>query len=473
MQGSRCCRTDVFFSLPEDVQLLVLQVWIGCLYESTFMLMLSRLDIACCCRALRPAFLSLVAHPAHDWKDRESTSWTTNSATGKLAYLRWLHSRHIAVRALLISELQLVAGRQTSFTLPAVTAIEFSSVFTCNDNHLGALLAMCPNITSIAFSAAPRHNPPRSALSTITSALGLTRHSDITQCLSRCTHLQALDIHLGSISVHSLIALLGQCPGLTQLTLREFSNTTQSMDDILQVKQLRHFAVIHWRYHGSHDHFTRLVADHPWLDHIQLASQALNRPGKYLSLLPGVFATMNALQELLDACKDVTKLKLNLLCWYGHTAIVSAPFRLRRIGDTLHYLTDVTIVCDFDYNLEMPEEDVLNIAVSSTWLTRLELVGHILTDAGLHMLARSCLLLQQLIAEGTILCPNKITDAGIAELLAGCSELKELNVNYSPRVTDISREAAAGREGLKFTHFATMPVYSMAGFDMYGKSKRR
>lgn len=136
-----------FFNvLPTDLQLLVLQSWLGN-HDAAQLLTSSALDIACCNHSLRETFLSLMYHPAFQWSKHDVDHFVSKHLT---AFLVWLHSRKVRMKSLFITNDNISLFVGARYTLPSVECLILWKLSPGKEAAINALLGVCPNVTSIS-----------------------------------------------------------------------------------------------------------------------------------------------------------------------------------------------------------------------------------------------------------------------------------------------------------------------------------
>lgn len=96
-------RAPFFRILPMDLQVCVLRHWLGEANDPRRLLSVSFMDIACCNRADRSAFLELACHPLQLWLTCKPRSKDLR------CFMLWLSSRRVAVNSLMVTESNLSA----------------------------------------------------------------------------------------------------------------------------------------------------------------------------------------------------------------------------------------------------------------------------------------------------------------------------------------------------------------------------
>lgn len=146
--GASAGKPHFFHTLPMDIQVCVLQTWLGEVNDPDRLVALSALDIACCNKALRPALLDLTGHPLNIW-----TKCATRLASKDLrCFILWLAARQVHVTGLVLTDTNLQALAKNPFGLPFLPSVENIMLYSSNVVGLYAVLNVCPHADSLEGS---------------------------------------------------------------------------------------------------------------------------------------------------------------------------------------------------------------------------------------------------------------------------------------------------------------------------------
>lgn len=131
-----------FFDIvPQDLQQEIVFCWVT---DSTsqcdisLLHILSILDIACCNKSIRQAFLFLAAHPIHPWADCYSEygdqEGSDNACTlTKYECAIWLAKRKLGLKSLVVTQSGLDSfPLPVDFALPTITSLKIQNITTSN-----------------------------------------------------------------------------------------------------------------------------------------------------------------------------------------------------------------------------------------------------------------------------------------------------------------------------------------------------
>lgn len=481
--------SSLFFRLPDDLQLLVLQAWLTSEGDDRALLhILSTLDIAFCCRAVRHAFLSLAAHPALRWQSREQIMTQPCDSTwhikDMLGYMGWLHSRGVAVKALSLtaSGIQnLLSSQQTSW-LPALfqqtptppcmlASVEHISTDFLDSMHpkeVQFLLASCPNVTSLEVCGSytgvrwPTMAPILSAchvrikyfclrgrsaasLTEIAELFGkdleelllcyptMVTDDGVEAVRQHCKHLRLLhlDLHMVS-SIESAFRLFRACKEVNEHMVIDFVCHAWDITAMLTAGlQLRRFA-----WHPVHlgtprlSLFPQLLEAHPDWTLIKMDQFSFDRAAHQLTLktsTTNVTAT-DLLDRILLVCRPVLKLDV-VLC---HST--GAESQITRIGNAVGLtLQELTLSLSIGYD----GPSAVGIALQCSQLVRLTIIDLVLVEGDLEQVALHCPKLQYLCIQDHYKPVEPLAwDAGIEAIIACCQYMKHLHIDNGIRLTN-------------------------------------
>lgn len=453
-----------FALLPSDVQLLVLQSWIGRHDDGGIQLLkaLTALDIAVCHHSDRSAFLHLLSHPAIKWPQNTINTHTidpddlemkrTRAVVDCIGALKWLKCRRLRLTAKDI----LSPGTQQFAVIPTITA-----VFSHHSIPAG-LLAACPNLTSIECRCAsamwkklastshrvkrlvslqdyhPKAQSSVEAICTVLRADFLEElkvqfvppNQQILQTLCGCTNLKVLRVP--GLQSHHLLQILRSNARLTDLTVVQFLGGKEVLLHVLSNgKQLRRFQNRYWSYLA--DAFTILamaLEKCPWLEYVYFNQCSYDKTTGCLQLLDAESFSTDTISMAIDCilahCRIFPKL---LLCASVHTALFSKLSALTKAfaGSRLRELS----VHGYGPNMSKHELlSFLGIALCAPLLERLELCKVSISDEELKQLGQSCKALRHLTIEGSSREHLNLSDDGFEALVAGCGLLQELKLAF-------------------------------------------
>lgn len=257
--------------LPLALQVTILMDWLcvqngNCDRTSghTVVLAISRLDVDCCCRALRPLFLELAKSVKLSF-----TGWKGRGFSASACYLRWLFTREVAVPLILFDE-----SWPEDEAFPQEVAGHLRSVITVNmtDRRFARdVLNTFPNVSYLYWEFSDRYYGYESVwrlfaqfthlpLTTIhvsddleedtirvvrlfgdtlmTLAVGscedVSLFRDVCQTVGNCCRqLTILTLDLEDHHWTYAAPIFLSCSQLTDLTLSHFEGTDQDMFDLV------------------------------------------------------------------------------------------------------------------------------------------------------------------------------------------------------------------------------------------------
>lgn len=250
-----------FGPLPADVQILILQSFIGRPDDGGMQMLgvLSDLDIACCNHGDRPAFLQLARHPLIKWPDHDNVTHFKNSYHGVInegaACLAWLAARKVPL-------IILTAMRFERFPKKIAVVPSIKKVYAHLDVCVG-LLTACPNVESIECHSAwalwkrlaNYHNkvqrivttgedkPKSQSVNDATCSflerntlkelkVNLRMNADLVDAFCKCTHLKVLEA--SGLTADDVLDILESCTNLEDLGLQAFDGTPEELGAVLK-----------------------------------------------------------------------------------------------------------------------------------------------------------------------------------------------------------------------------------------------
>lgn len=488
-----------FQLLPEDLQLLVLQPWLADNHDDKSMLLhLSRLDIACCNRSLRRAYLGLSSHPGLKWPkvvkylDKKSVSLPIKDM---LCYMKWLHVRQVAVCGLVFTHRCLQTLQQTRSLLPwsrqaiieqfTLPSIQHVSVHLYK--HIQAVkfvLSRCPAVTSmecldrgycqllpmLSYILPPGVRLKQMLLEhcwfgNIIELIGLlgnslerlhidqtVLHDDGIDALRyHCPNLRALHIGVLCASSANTISLVKSCKDMCELIFTDV-DTVSSTDFVSTLIEAIHpqMKVFGWQEAPSGAPLLPLFIDsYPGLERIEMNWCPFHRAAKDLTVTcsdhtnehpANIVDSTNALERLVVSCRPLSKLTVRIAASFA-----SCSEQILKIGDAMEseMLTDLTIMNLHNYRFSQASNT--HIALQCAHLTRLSFVDIdvCVGDEELQQIAHCCRKLEYLHISHTS-CNRvgpiaSITDVGMEALIANCINLKVLHIHTTNAVAITSR----------------------------------
>lgn len=445
----------LFNQVPCDVQLDILQGWIGNPdSDRELLLTLSAMDVACCNRSLRRRFLELPARLAFQ-KAGCCENKTCLMILDMLCYMKWLRDRRIAVKCL-HSRNKLVdlpkVRDQLKFTLPCeILTLGHKTIpywlegilRACPDVHtvrwdgdegvwivrFWELLATVPlpklstlNLMAIRWHVASKYLKGLRAIGHQLQHLRMpcTLLSDevLEVMVNHCQQLRTLDISMAGVPVWNILQLLRSCQQLQELTLRQ--HWCGDPRALLAAAGPRLHALSLEMY-LPYELIAHIIAAYPFLGRLQCHGFRFCRSSKARAFTPeGPDPDCTqALEALLIACGDIADLEINERCPIDETIVSMIGSRL---GDALTSLT-VNSFSGFWV-------DRLLLWCSS--LARLTLCG-IISDRCLQHLSMYCKHLENL----SLRASHKLSfvDAGMIAVFMGCRKLREVRWVHAPLIT--------------------------------------
>lgn len=355
-----------FLFLPLDLQIEVLQTWLGQkplseyqLTGSNLICLVSALDVAVCNRASREAFLALirqVTFPEMMLYSQVQPGSMEPRAMDNGSYIRWLHARQLKVTAL-FATLQVIGWSYAMDTirLPHVAYADFDRIRSLQ--HVECVLKACPNLTALKWSSLCYElqgeniwdildKLPHLALSKLeigddarneegvlsvvytfcehltevkfSNDCGLQSMEYVLPALARCRQLSKLELSAEKVPVHALIRMIVQCELLVDLELYLFEGTLDELQTLAQTcGHLRKLKVSAPYWQGEmHLQAMTFVLEHcPWLDQEvefgQVARCSVLKKSLFLKLTRDVFP-IASVDALLRVCPVINCLQLTI-----------------------------------------------------------------------------------------------------------------------------------------------------------------
>lgn len=484
--------TNFFRLLPEDILLAILTTWLVSGDDKGLLTILSTLDIACCNKALRQSFLSLVAHPALTWAGRgkyvdmifAGDRWKIMDMT---CYMNWIHTRGVRVKALWFNGDTLAAllpskqphtkSHLRSPTpldrsiLPTIEHISF--VFQDQADQIQLLLQRCPNVTSVdcrnyedvASGVLPALSPIKHiikylilrnfwivSLSEMAEFLGegleelrieeSTFDLEGLQALTQCKHLRVLHVQRLLLSVADIACLFDCCKHLCDLEIRNAhrsmrspcSNNVPAVSPIVDIgrTQLRSIALNLplSRTDDKLTFFLALIENYPALISMNVDRCTFDRSRRMLKVSHDTLHLTlgDCFSRILAACEPIERLDMVLL------DIKQLSQQLQRIGACVGpYLKELTLrgAADVEYCWTFADR----LFGQCHQLERLTVVGLSMAHGGLHQIASHCAQLQYLHISKQMRFDAVDLDGEVCSLIVNCHHLKELHIDNAEKVT--------------------------------------
>lgn len=467
-----------FFGLSFDLQIHVIQTWLGG-NDRNLLKALSRLDVACTSKSQRPHFMSLARLPSSVWSNCIESTWICGQYI--LSYLRWLHSREVRLRWLVLG---VVRGEiPAGLRLPFVEYLQIDCIKIPRD--LGKdmtvtvrnILTACSSLLSFVSTYQPLGGKEMwAALTHCTqhNLLRLKRLRSSTQMVDTITYeglsllggwLEHLDIswsrfdepnelaqvflsghwpllkvlHLnGSLPADVVLEIVSGCPQLTELGLltEKFEGTHQEVMQILEtVTMLKTFTV------DSSIGFTlfvEILQRFPLLTNVKVSDIWYSSSSRTLSLFDreqfGTPWSIEGLEAIFNSIQVHYTTSLKLQLQEGDERA------LQLIGSALGAnLTDLSITTYFLSRVNKDSEPIVTLFSHCCSLKRLVLqcVAPVIVDeADWPKLSAFCRHLQYLQLVGVH--PQGTDDAIIQVWLTHCPCLKEVELLHRPGCSGIT-----------------------------------
>lgn len=457
------------FSLPVDLQIHVVQTWLGG-NDDNLLKALSLLDVACTSKSLRQQFQDLASLPCLGWSIGAETS-------GKY-YKHWLSARQVALRYLSLASIPLQDASLAGLSLPYVESLRIISIKSSRDftgatlPSLQGLLTACPSLSSFlcydmgnnkmwntlqhCAQSAILQKLKRlefifhygmetdmevvcQVLAVLGPSLEVLRTSGfplsdlfVATLATYCAGLKVLEI--GDAEAPNVLLLLAECKELTELSV-QFEDASDDTHQVLNAVaaangKLKKFFL---HYHSDHDNindgdrvffalFIEVLERYPWLESVAIGSSAYS-PGSLT--LRETDWSMESLGRLLKCARvpPTTALHLNLST--THTKTLELLFS--SVGANLtelsiscscpamasHRLKGSQVIAMFTHCRSL-RTLALNDTIPKKWDPLLELCP------GLRHLA---------VIGGYGTDHPHLTDSIVEGILSGCPELKTARFN--------------------------------------------
>lgn len=506
----------LFRLLPEDIQLTIFHSWFEDENSREVLKALSALDVACCNKPVRQAFLALCRRLQLNGHIHSTKSFQTKYQS---SYMLWLTDRGISVKFLhirptaivsrprldLLTHLRKLAGYSERNSIPLVsvthllldgelsrescllalgwcghvTQLDIHHDRNKQDDFLWSILAMQCKLTHINLQFA-RFDVLRST----TNMMAALRHMGVTlihlslkgvacseaflHCLGHCKLLQNLEIApsvgIGASHSQSIVNLINSCVSLRALSLTWFGGTIRDIDAILSagsLQQLKSFAVSNWNQDA-----TQLMADfantlhrNPWLDCLKFNTRSLFERVHGAGLSATVTHLVTCTGGLTEACAQLILdachelTKLELIVNQQSDSLALAT-----IAGLFHcMLLEITL---YAYPVCCSQATLARLPARCPALKRLIYEGFLIDDAILEDVAHACRQLEHVrisVASGVLL----VGDTGFRTLVTNCCKLKIIDIGNAPGCTKRSLEAILTC-GVRLT---SMTWGSKVGFD--------
>lgn len=484
-----------FTILPTDLQLLILQAWLGN-HDAHQLLALSALDIACCSAAVRPSYLFLAGHSSNFWNSREVQLVVSELSS----FMRWLQSRQVKLKWLLLTDQNLqefmlflrkrrereglAAAPPHTLLLLSVQHLVLWKTHNDNKDAITAVLSVCPCTVSLETSSSACVTPTLGDL-----ILGKTNSSEDEQtqllhsahtpvpwqvlhighaltdeCLEMLTKgpptfLTSLSL-FAEASLSTVLAVIASCEHLSHLKLSAFAGTGADLEQVLQAgrHQLRSFTVIAMRPKPSDALalFAEVLERHPWLDCWGIGSYLVHKSAGSLALHI-TESTDKAMVENIctnavssSSGTQITKLKLTGTAINIEVAIILRRHFAKALEELDNEIISSTSMTTISCLLVCSAEKLKKI--------RLHTLSDPLTgmsDWHLEHFVKEAHSLETLVITGT----NTISNKGMEQCIALCPSLKELHLGHAPNITIAGVRAALSHGTVRKLTWDT------AGFD--------
>lgn len=446
-------RSVCFLQLSTDLLVHILQEWLAGdhhthSYEARLIGVLSKLDVACCNRAMRPTLLDIIAFPIHPHMRGGSAAQLPASS------FQWIVDRRVSAACLAASSSDAPLSE-----LPAVKHLILQHLPPVDIPNTSVLVPQfmqwCPQMTSLALSGFPSASIPEllqpighmysSRLKELALGSVLVSDEQTVHALSGFLRLQYLQIHVCSLSFLALADVLGQLTRLRRLVLGCQGLGFNDLQAMVMAGQasLKEVTVVFSQSLGVKLQPMRKAF--PFLDQLQLVSgtgaviEGYCLSHRSLTYMHNRFerSTEEGAARVLEICPTVTALTI-------HSFSLTSAALLESIGGTVgSSLLELSLYCLCETFAANGRSCLL---AHCSRLQRLTMKSATVSDGSMQQLSAYCPLLQYASFENSQ--PSTLLgDTGMIALLAGCQELREVEVMCRNCMTYLTLRAVLSRRG--------------------------